>query len=88
MVNLIEIRVTRLARISDHYRELADNLRPDPVSAEITAIADEIAGEAAQLRRRWVRCWNVDREKSTPGGPIAKPDRREQDILLNLALPH
>ena len=38
-------------RVSDHYRRLADNLQPEPVSAEIAAMADEFDSEAARIRR-------------------------------------
>ena len=54
MITLVDFRVGKLGRMSDHYRQLADNLQPDPVSAEITAIADELDNEAARLQRECV----------------------------------
>ena len=54
MVDLIELRMSKFARMSDHCRELADRLQPDPVSAEITAIADEFENEAARMKRECV----------------------------------
>jgi hypothetical protein len=43
----------KLSRMSVHYRQLAHNLYPNPVSAEITAVADELDNEAARLQREW-----------------------------------
>jgi hypothetical protein len=54
MVDLIEVRVSKLARLSDHYRLLANDLQPDPVSAEINAIANELDTEAARVKRECV----------------------------------
>ena len=54
MVDLIELRMSKFALMSDHCRELADRLQPDPVSAEITAIADEFENEAARMKRECV----------------------------------
>jgi hypothetical protein len=45
--------VGKLSRMSVHYRQLAYDLYPDPVSAEITAVADELDNEAAGLQREW-----------------------------------
>jgi hypothetical protein len=49
MIALIDI--SKLGLMSDHFRRLADNLQPDPVSAEITAFAEELDNEAARLQR-------------------------------------
>jgi hypothetical protein len=51
---LIDFRVGKLSRMSVHYRRLAENLQPDPVSFEIAAIADELDVEAARLQRECV----------------------------------
>jgi hypothetical protein len=49
----IRFRVGKLSRISARYRQLAFNLYPNPVSEEITAVADELHNEAARLKREW-----------------------------------
>jgi hypothetical protein len=49
MVGLIEFRMSKLARMSDLYRQLADNFELEGVSSEIAALADEFDNEVARL---------------------------------------
>lgn len=51
MADPIELPMARLARLSDHFRLLADLLQPEPVSAEIVAVANEYDNEIARLKR-------------------------------------
>jgi hypothetical protein len=51
MADLLECRVRKPARMSSHYRELADSFLAAEVSAEIEEVADEYAKEAARLER-------------------------------------
>jgi hypothetical protein len=51
MVDLLEFRVSKLVRRSDHCRHLADGLLPPAVNAAITAVADEYDKEAARMER-------------------------------------
>jgi hypothetical protein len=53
MSSSIHFRMDKLSRMSVHYRQLAYSFYPDQVSAEITAIADELDNEAARLHREW-----------------------------------
>jgi hypothetical protein len=50
MADPIELRMANLARLSDHFRLLADLLMPEPVSAEIVAVANDYDNEIARLR--------------------------------------
>ena len=54
MVDLIETRMSKLAQMSDHYRRLADNLEPNPASAEIVAVADEFDNVVVRMERECV----------------------------------
>ena len=54
VVDRLEFRVSKLARISGHYRELAANLYPESVSAEIEAVADAFDDELARIGRECV----------------------------------
>lgn len=51
MAEPIECRVQKLARLSSHYRDLAHGFLSPEVNAEIEAVADEYAKEAARLKR-------------------------------------
>jgi len=52
MVDLLEYRVCKLVRRSNHYQHLADGLLPTAVSAEIMAVADEYDKEVARMERQ------------------------------------
>jgi hypothetical protein len=54
MVDLLEGRVRKFARMSAHYRELADGFLSPDVSAQIEEVAEEYAREAARLERECV----------------------------------
>ncbi len=54
MVDLLEFRLSRLARMSEHYRRLAAGLAPEKVSAEIAAVADTFDGEVVRISRECV----------------------------------
>jgi hypothetical protein len=54
MADLLECRVRKPARMSSHYRELADSFLAAEVSAEIEEVADEYAKEAARLERECI----------------------------------
>ncbi len=51
MVDLLEFRLGKLTRMSDHFRRLAVGLAPEKVSAEIAAVADAFDDEAARIIR-------------------------------------
>ena len=51
MVDLAQYRLSRLTELAAHWRRLADALRPDPVSNEIAAFAEELDDEAERIRR-------------------------------------
>jgi hypothetical protein len=51
MAQPLEFRVRKLARMSSHYRELAHGLLAPDINAEIEAVAEECAREAARLER-------------------------------------
>ena len=50
MADLLEFRMNKLARMLDHYRHLAFNLQPDPVSDEIVAVVNEFDNEIARMK--------------------------------------
>jgi hypothetical protein len=54
MVDVLEFRVNKLARISDHYRRLGASLAPEKVSAEIAAAADAFDNEVMRISRECV----------------------------------
>ena len=54
MVDRLEFRVNKLARMSGHYRELAAALFPENVSAEIEAVADAFDHEVLRIDRECV----------------------------------
>jgi hypothetical protein len=54
MIQLLEFRVSKLAHMSEHYRDLAAALYPEMVSAEVDAAADRLDEEVARLRRECV----------------------------------
>ena len=51
MVDLLEFRVGKLVRRSDHCRHLANGLLPTAVNAAITALAEEYEKEVARMER-------------------------------------
>lgn len=51
MVDLLEYRVSELARQSSHWRRLADGFLPLAVNAEIAAIADECDREVRRMEQ-------------------------------------
>ncbi len=51
MADLLELRVHKLAQMSDHYRELAAALIAENVSVEITAAADAFDDEVVRICR-------------------------------------
>ncbi|MGO9773796.1 MAG: hypothetical protein ACLPSW_30465 [Roseiarcus sp.] len=54
MVDVLEFRIGKLARISDHYRKLGAALAPETVSAEIAAVADAFDNEVTRISRECV----------------------------------
>jgi hypothetical protein len=54
MVDRLEFRICKLARMSGHYRELAAALFPENVSAEIEAVADAFDDELLRIDRECV----------------------------------
>jgi hypothetical protein len=58
MNDLVEVRVNKLIRISDHCRHLVNGLLPPAVGIEIAQMADEYEAEAARVERvcRETRC--------------------------------
>jgi hypothetical protein len=54
VVDRLEFRVNKLARMSGHYRELAAALFPENVSAEIEAVADAFDDELLRMDRECV----------------------------------
>lgn len=51
MVDLIDVRVSKLVRISDHCRHLANGVLPFAVRVEIAEMADEYDTEVARIER-------------------------------------
>ena len=51
MADPVALCVAKLAELSDHFRLLADLMTPEPVSAEIAAVANEYDNEIARLQR-------------------------------------
>ena len=51
MVDLLEFRVNKFIRMSDHCRRLANDLAPMAVSNEIAAVADDLDREVVRMRR-------------------------------------
>ncbi len=51
MVDVLEFRINKLARMSDHYRHLAAALIAEKVSAEIAAVADAFDDEVVRMNR-------------------------------------
>ena len=54
MADLLECRVRNLARMSSHYRALADDFFAPEVNAQIEEVAEEYASEAARVQRECV----------------------------------
>lgn len=54
MIDLLEFRVNKLTRMSDHFRKLAADLAPEKVSAEIDAVADTFDDEVVRISRECV----------------------------------
>jgi hypothetical protein len=54
MADLLEFRLSKLARMSCHFRQLADGYLAPAVSAEIAEVADEYEKEVVRIERE---CW-------------------------------
>ncbi|HEY8032521.1 MAG TPA: hypothetical protein VIF02_09160 [Methylocella sp.] len=54
MADLLEFRLSKLARMSFHLRQLADGYLAPSVSAEIAQVADEYESEVVRIERE---CW-------------------------------
>jgi hypothetical protein len=54
MVDVLEFRMSKLARISNHYRQLGVALAPETVSGEIAAVADAFDNEVMRINRECV----------------------------------
>ena len=54
MADLLEFRLSKLARMSCHFRQLADGSLAPAVSAEIAEVADEYEKEVVRIERE---CW-------------------------------
>jgi hypothetical protein len=47
MTDVVGSQMTKLTKMSAHFRQLATNLVPDEISGEIAAVADELDFEIA-----------------------------------------
>jgi hypothetical protein len=54
MADLLEFRLSKLARMSCHFRQLADGFLAPAVSAQIAEVADEYEKEVVRIERE---CW-------------------------------
>ncbi len=54
MADLLEFRLSKLARMSCHFRQLADGFLSPTVSAQIAEVADENEKEVVRIERE---CW-------------------------------
>ena len=54
MADLLEFRLSKLALMSCHFRQLADNYWAPAVSATIAEVADEYEKEVVRIERE---CW-------------------------------
>ena len=57
MADLLEFRLSKLARMSCHFRQLADGYLAPAVSAEIGEVADEYEREVVRIERE---CWEKE----------------------------
>ena len=51
MVDLMQYRMARLAQMSGHWRQLADDSLSAAISSEIAMVADDFDQEIARMRR-------------------------------------
>ena len=51
MADLLEFRLSKLARMSCHFRQLADGYLAPSVSVEIAEVADEYESEVVRIER-------------------------------------